>query len=806
MPIRALLLSWTLLAAPAALRADWPPAVPLVEPPPVVEAQDLSPSITAERITPDRFRVRFELLGLRSGSNAALVGSFNGWDAAATPLRLQGSSGSATLELSEGRYSYKFVVDGRWFEDPRNPAIEPDGYGGANSLLALGAYGVATSTPAKRLDGTIDAQGLAHDPTQSAYVQRTASGSVTLRLRARANDIERAWLATPDGARLPLARLLVAPPFEWWEAHLPTGLSVDSYTFLVEDGAGPRRLPDVFAPSAWPAPARSTPAWAKQAIWYQVMLDRFDNGDPANDPPDALPWKSAWYKPSPKERRSGESFYRFYVFRRLYGGDLAGLERRLDYLRDLGVNALYLNPVFEADTHHKYNATNYLHIDQHFGFRGDYAAAEASEDLLDPSTWTWTDSDRRFLEFLKVAKSKGFRVILDGVWNHVGILHPAFRDVQRHGSASPFAGWFDVTSWDPFVYRGWGGYGELPAFKKTERGLASESLVQHIHAVTRRWMDPDGDGDPSDGVDGWRLDVPNEIPLPFWVDWCAHVRSINPEAYISGEIWDFAPDWLDGRSFDALMNYPFARQVFGWLAPHRQRFKPSEVDADLAELRLAYGPEHSAVLMNLLDSHDTDRIVSMLANPNRGYDQENREQDGAPYAAGKPGPESYQRARLAVLLQMTYPGAPMVYYGDEVGMWGSDDPNNRRPMLWKDLGRYADPGNVVMEEHLAYYKTLIRLRREHSALSTGSFRTLLTDDARDLWAFLREDEHEQVLVLLNASGRDQLLTLDLAALALPGAEPFELLFGLRQLRPWPTLSVPALSGLILWRSRHSAGS
>jgi glycosidase len=139
-------------------------------------------------------------------------------------------------------------------------------------------------------------------------------------------------------------------------------------------------------------------------------------------------------------------------------------------------------------------------------------------------------------------------------------------------------------------------------------------------------------------------------------------------------------------------------------------------------------------------------------------------------------------------------------------MWGSDDPNNRRPMLWKDLGRYADSGNVVMGEHLAYYQGLIRLRREHSALSTGSFRTLFTDDARDLWAFLREDEHEQVLVLLNASGRDQLATLDLAALSLPGAEPFELLFGPRQLRPWPTLTIPAISGLILRRPRHSAGS
>jgi cyclomaltodextrinase / maltogenic alpha-amylase / neopullulanase len=780
--------------------SDWPPPYPSVPSPTSTGELHLPKSVEVERLAPGRYACLFRVRAESQDSGGALVGSFNGWDAAALPLVRQGSDWVARLELPEGRHSYKFVVAGRWFPDPQNPNREPDGYGGSNSLLLLGAFAPEALPPAKRLDARIEAQALAHDPQAARFVQRTGERAVTLRYRTQAGDVAAVWLATPGDGVLPLHRALTSEPFDWWELQLPEGLKDPRYTFVLDDGGGRLRHAEELDSGAWPPPLRPTPAWAKTAIWYQIMLDRFDNGDAGNDPAEVVPWKSAWYQPTPAEKRSGESFYRFFVFRRLYGGDLAGLERRLDYLRDLGVNALYLNPVFEADTHHKYNATNYLHIDQHFGSRGDYPLAEAQEDLTDPSTWTWTSSDQRFLAFLKLAKARGFRVIIDGVWNHVGVLHPAFKDVQQRGAESPYAEWFDISSFTPFAYAGWGGYGELPAFKKTPTGLHSAALVQHLYDVTRRWMDPDGDGDPSDGVDGWRLDVPNEIPKPFWVAWCQHVRSINPDAYISGEIWDPAPQWLDGQTFDAVMNYPFARSVYGWLAPHHQRLTPSQVDARLAELRFTYPSEVTAVLMNLVDSHDTDRLVSMLANPNRGYDQENREQDGAPYNPGKPGPEFYARARLAALLQMTYVGAPMIYYGDEVGMWGSDDPNNRRPMVWSDLGRYADRGNQVMPEHLEHYQALTRLRRDHPALVDGSFQTLLTDDLRDVWVFLRDNGQEQLLVAINASKRDQTVNLEPAALLHLDTAPFARLFGPAQPRALPTLRLPALCGLVLARA------
>jgi cyclomaltodextrinase len=270
----------------------------------------------------------------------------------------------------------------------------------------------------------------------------------------------------------------------------------------------------------------------------------------------------------------------------------------------------------------------------------------------------------------------------------------------------------------------------------------------HILAVTRRWMDPNGDGDPSDGIDGWRLDVPNEVPARFWSEWRALVKKINPDAYVVGEIWKRADGWLDGTTFDAVMNYQFAQAVVQWAAGE---IKPSELDRRLAAVRLAYPEQATAVLQNLLDSHDTDRLVSMIANPGRGYDRGNSERPGSGYDGAKPSQEAYRRARLAALVQMTYVGAPMIWYGDEAGMWGSDDPFCRKPMIWADLAPNEDPAERVDDAHLAAYRAMIALRHQLPALRRGAFRTLLADDARNLWVFERVLGDQRVVVAINAS-------------------------------------------------------
>lgn len=555
----------------------------------------------------------------------------------------------------------------------------------------------------------------------------------------------------------------------------------------------------------WPEPEHDpagdfdVPDWARHAIWYQVFPDRFRNGDLANDPPRTRPWRSRWFTPSDWESKEPHGFYTA-AYHRRYGGDLAGLEEKLPYLLDLGVNAIYLNPIFKAKSYHKYDATDYLHVDDWFGVQNSYAEVAGREDPLDPNTWGWTESDKRFLRFLQTAKAMGFRVILDGVFNHVGTRHPAFRDVLEKREKSRFADWFDVTSWDPFRYHGWWGQTGLPVFRKSEDNLASASLREYIHNVTRRWMDPDGDGNPRDGIDGWRLDVPGEVPLGFWREWRQVVKETNPDALIIGEVWERADAWLDGNHLDGVMNYEFAKTVAAWLFDRKNKITATEFDGRLRELRGAYSPGSTAVSQNLLDSHDTDRVTSMAMNPDRAYNTANRPQDeGVEYTDAKPNELAYARARLAAFLQMTYVGAPMVYYGDEVGMWGAADPTCRKPMLWEDLQPYDDAENdCVHREQLETYTQFIALRNTQPALRTGGFQTLLCHDGADVWCFERRLGDERLVVAMNAADVERRFSI-----RLPDDAPCEWtqLYGGRRTvtsrEGWLDLTLPPIAGAIL---------
>ncbi len=797
----AVLLLW-LTSLPAL--ADWPPAPRLERP-----AQDtvtlLPSSISARPRGRGLWDVTFRFRPQQPAKRVNLAGSFNGWSAQAEPLTGPDADGfwTVTTVLGPGRYQYKFVLDGRrWVPDPLNPQKAPDNFGGFNSVLVLGKLAAMSKSDASLGDGRISALGCYHDPARTLYFQTLGPRQALVRFRTLAHDVQRVWLVVRDGPRVAMHVTLRGPLFDTWEARvtLPPAVAEGNlqYTFVMQDAEARGCCPEDYRAALAPQRVFDAPDWALDAIWYQIMPDRFRNGCKANDPDPVRPWTSEWFSPSPWEQASGQSFYEYYVFHRLYGGDIQGIEQKLDYLKSLGVNAIYLNPIFQAPSHHKYNACSYLHVDEHLGQVGDYQRISAAEDLLDPGTWQWTASDRIFLDFLKKAHAAGIRVIIDGVFNHVGRCHPAFQDVLKRGRQSPYADWFDVISWEPLKYRGWAGHDSLPVFKKSADGFASETLKQHIFNVTRRWMDPDGDGDPSDGIDGWRLDVPNLVPAPFWVEWRQLVKSINPQAYITGEIWDRADLWLDGRHFDAVMNYEFARAVVAWAFNRKRKITVSELDRKLAELRLAYPSKANYVVQNLLDSHDTDRLVSMALNPDRAYDAMNRVQDDNPdYDNSKPGPAEYRRARLAVLLQMTYVGAPMIYYGDEVGMWGADDPTNRKPMLWEDLQPYEKPEeNHVVTDHLAFYRQVIALRNGHSALRRGDFQTLLVDDESDVWAYLRADRHERIIVVLNGSDRDR--TVRLAPPEQAAAAGWHVLLG-------PADAVSATGRQLTVRVPHVAG-
>ncbi len=815
-PSRSLLLGMLFCTALCwSAEQDWLPHAPLAHEP-TADLPPTPPSIEVVPGAPGEWHCTFRLEPKGPVTSVALAGSFNGWSRTADMLRDPDQDGvwECATTLPNGRHCYKFVVDGdRWMPDPRNPQGESDGHEGRNSVLLLGRVARLDASDGRVGDGRIDTHALEHDPRSPTYFQVLGDNRFLLRYQTLSHDVERVFAISPTGATVEMHAVSAGPLFTLYETTIelqpvdvpsePVAARQVHYSFVLQDAA--RRGTDprgVLTSRFTPGGTFRTPDWARDAIWYQIMVDRFRNGDPSNDPPHTHPWTSDWFELKPYEQVDDQTFYKSAVFLRLYGGDLAGLEQQLDYLQALGVNALYLNPIFEAEGHHKYNATNFLHIDDEFGVKGDYAKVVEQEDLNDPATWQWTASDKLFLKFIEKAHARGFRVILDGVFNHVGTRHPAFRDVQAKGPDSPYADWFEIKSWEPFEYVGWAGHDSLPVFRKNATGLASENAKLHIFNVTRRWMDPDNDGDPRDGIDGWRLDVPNEVPEAFWVEWRQLVKSINPDAYITGEIWDRADLWLDGRHFDAVMNYQFAKAVIPWAMFDQMKLSASEMDRRLTELRLAYPQVATDVMQNLVDSHDTDRLASMARNPDRGYDHENRIQDNGPtYDNGKPTAEQYQRTRLVALVQMTYLGAPMIYYGDEVGMWGADDPTCRKPMLWRDLQPYAKPEeNHVMRDHLRFYRDIIALRKSHAALRRGDFETLVADDDQDVWCFLRTAKQERLIVALTPARTAQTVRIPLSK---TGAERWQVRYKsgaearLKQTDDTLEITIPPIGGVVL---------
>ncbi len=547
------------------------------------------------------------------------------------------------------------------------------------------------------------------------------------------------------------------------------------------------------------------PAWAKEAVWYQIFPERFRNGDPSNDPtvndirgswPHDEPvewsvsaWTGDWYKLQPWEQKNGKGFY-YNAQQRRYGGDLQGVLDQLDYLHRLGVNALYFNPLFESPSLHKYDATMYHHIDNNFGPdpEGDRRIWQ-SEDPADPKTWRWTSADTLFLKLINEAHRRGIRIIIDGVFNHVGMTFWAFEDVRKNGQTSRYKDWFVITHFDDpatkedeFRYAGWFGVRELPELREDENGLV-QGVREHIHHIVKRWMDPNGDGDPSDGIDGWRLDVADMVALPFWRDFRRWVREINPDAYITGEVWweDYANEkmynasrWLTGDAFDAVMNYRLARECGYFFKAKERKISASEFMRRLDSLRAEYPSNVNYALMNLLGSHDTDRLASQIVNPDTRYDgAETSVANNKSYQVRKPNESELQILKLMVLFQMTYLGAPMVYYGDEAGMWGADDPDDRKPMLWADmtydneshhpfgLPRPIDT-NRFNTDLYAHYALCIKIRRASDALKLGDFTKVLADDKRDVIAYRRSYGNEHMLVVLNNSPSSQSVNVPLA--------------------------------------------
>ncbi|MCX7020023.1 MAG: alpha-amylase family glycosyl hydrolase [Candidatus Sumerlaeota bacterium] len=735
-----------------------------------------------------------------------LAGSFNDWNPAKDIMTKTPEGFSISMTLPEGGYQYKFVADdGQWKPDPDNPESTDDNRGGQNSVLLLGPGAQIRKSEAKSGDGVIAETALHHDPGSTDYLKMLPDGAIVFKLRSLANDIdaarviilasprqpvhiknEKSWAVESEGPSLtlPMQREFTDERFTTIrvkassaildEFARKTGASagkhdnissaarVLNYIFSVKDGNSialmgsdgtttdiVRQTPACFTAAVNSEGVFRTPDWARTVVWYDIFPERFRNGLTANDPAQGTrPWTSEWSRLMPWDE---EKFYPSVFFRR-YGGDLKGVIEKLPYIKELGIGAIWFNPLFQSKSLHKYDATDYRHIDDGFGFAGSSEKTSAQEDLLDAATWQFSDSDKLFLELISKAHATGIKVIIDGVFNHSGTDHPAFKDIVKNKQNSRFKDWYNVTQWEPFEYEGWFGSKDLPVFKENEKGYVDPSLRKHIMDITRRWMDPNGDGDPSDGVDGWRLDVPNEISSEWWKEWRKEVKRINPSALIMGEIWDPPQQWVRGDQFDCVMNYQFSKAMHNFFI---NGGKASAFDQELAKTRISIPEQSAYVMMNLMNSHDTDRLVSMINNPGRRYDEGNRVQDlkpGQVYKDDKPSTDVYTKLKMVAAVQFTYVGSPMIYYGDEAGMWGADDPNCRKPMIWKDLEPYENPGdNYFMRDVYDVCQRCAAIRNSFKALQTGEYETLLADDASSVFAFRRWNDKEALIIAANNS-------------------------------------------------------
>ena len=427
----------------------------------------------------------------------------------------------------------------------------------------------------------------------------------------------------------------------------------------------------------------SPPTWVPDAVFYQIFPDRFAQSDRIPKPNNLEPWDAP------------PTFHGF------KGGDLLGVLEHLDYLQDLGINAIYFTPVFKSAANHRYHTFDYYEIDPLLG------------------------GNEAFLLLLNEAHRRNIRIVLDGVFNHTGRGFFQFNHILENGTQSPYLDWFDVKGFPLQAYEtdknpnyaAWWGLAALPKLNTN-----IPVVREYLWDVGQYWIEQ--------GVDGWRLDVPGEIDDDeFWLEFRRRVKGANPEAYIVGEIWSDARRWILGGQFDAAMNYLFARACMAFfLADSLEeslttglsyapvpRFDAPTFAREIDDILTLYPEENNLVQLNLFDSHDTARFLSLAKGDELAL-------------------------CLAMLFQMTYVGTPCTYYGDEIGMTGARDPDCRRGMIW-DRTRW----NTYVHE---WYKRLVRARLERISLRRGSYTSLYAEGQTVV--FGRRYEQETCVVAINA--------------------------------------------------------
>lgn len=555
--------------------------------------------------------------------------------------------------------------------------------------------------------------------TDSEYCHALDKNTIVLRLRAKRGDLTRCIVCYGDRVypkelvRVDAAEMTITASdglFDYFEAEIKTDLTRICYYFILSDATTSvyyygyafhekldynrnqyfqlsyNRLEDI----------AQVPAWATEAVLYQIFPDSFATGrEWISETGKIITVESETQTGLEGKSAKNPGHESSILSKSKLGGTLRGIIENIPYLQNLGINCLYLTPIFTAGEYHKYDTIDYFSVDPCFG-----------------------DMDT-LKELVSKCHSHGIRVLLDGVFNHCGENFFAFRDVLEKGEKSEYRDWFFIHDYpvrqNPPNYECFAYVRSMP---KLNTGNAE--VVEYFLNVGRYWI-------READIDGWRLDVANEVNHDFWRAFRKAVKEVKPDAFLIGEIWFDAREWLLGDQFDSLMNYGFRDACIDFFA--KRVINVKQFDDRINYLRMRYKKNVQLVQMNLLDSHDVSRFLSQAEGDIR-------------------------KLKLAVLFMMTHVGIPTVYNGDEKGMEGLKEQDYRKPMQWKD--------NEDSLELFDFYRKLISIRKKHMDLMTGGYCTLDADLACNTLVFTREADQKRLYILINNSEFPVQYTLDIS--------------------------------------------
>jgi glycosidase len=633
-------------------------------------------------------------------ASVSLRGSFNSWGE--WPMEKQpDGTWNITVDLEPGEYQYKFYINGKWPQDmstaraegpvdPNATGYINDGFGGQNAICRI---------KEEITEGVV----LVHNPDDPAYLC-TADERLVIRLKTSSHKVSKVFLLTDEG-KWPMERQLQWEYGEVFRLSLEFSDSL-KYRFVGYTIEGIEfSLPEDPSQSFFFDGIDHFPQlkWVSQGIIYQIFPERFYNGNPEND---LLAFESdefhfnqqwsqnkLWAKEGPSLARWNDPISSQHCCHQYFGGDLAGIIEKLDYLKDLGVTVLYLNPIFDSGSAHGYDTHDYLKVSPKFG----------------------TEEDLRTL--LNEAHERGMRVIFDFVPNHTGLGFWAFQDVVKKGKSSSYWDWYFIHKWpftpgDPTAYEAWWGVGSLPKLN-----TGNSEVKEYLFKVVNYWL--------NFGADGWRVDVPNELveAQSFFKEMRQIAKMEKPDAYLIAEIWQLDPSWVQGDQFDSLMNYALGRDILF-------NFAKGSIDgesalANLSRYFAAYGENVTAMGFNLVSSHDTGRILTDLGGGNFG---------------NLPNPKAVERLKLLSTLFYTLPGAPVIFQGDERGILGEKE--------FYDSHRYPIQWDTLDENLVSHYKKLAQLRQEIPVLTSSVIRDYY--GTGHLLSFFRGEQGKgEVIVVAN---------------------------------------------------------